>query len=118
VVIGNDEIDLEASDEAATTMREYIDRFASAGLTARGHVIAHVGAHAEIGRVLADRANELDARLVVLGPSRRTTLHSGQSSTIDELWRTAKCNVLLVGRPENDAWPDRSSVPRLDRVAS
>ncbi|MCU1440654.1 MAG: transporter [Rhodoglobus sp.] len=95
-VIDEQDIDLETPEDAAAVMQEQIDRFAAAGLAARGHVIAHVGTHADIGRVIADRAAEWKARAIVVGPSRRSTAHSGQGSAIDELWRSATCDVLIV----------------------
>jgi ACDE family multidrug resistance protein len=96
-VVHEQNVDLETNEEAAAIVRAHLDEIGAAGIAARGHVLTHVGSHAEIGRVLADQANTWNARVLVVGPATRDlAVGSGQGSVLSELWNAARCDVLLV----------------------
>jgi MFS family permease len=94
-VLGDQQAELESLEHASLTVRARLEQLASRGVAARGHVLTHVGAHADLGRTIAEHANEWGAEVVVAGsPEFGTT---ARATAVDGLQKTADCDVLLVG---------------------
>jgi MFS family permease len=71
VVAGEDAIDLESSDDAAELLAACVAELSSAGVTATGEVLHAVGTHAAVAARIVQRAAELGAAAIVLGPETR-----------------------------------------------
>ncbi|WP_243420694.1 MFS transporter [Micromonospora globispora] len=64
-------IDAEDAEQAHSAVLGHLDRLAAQGITATGQVLASVGDHAAAGRVLAQHADDADARVIAVGRSPR-----------------------------------------------
>jgi ACDE family multidrug resistance protein len=64
-------IDAEDAEQAHSTVLGHLDRLAAQGIAATGQVLASVGDHAAAGRVLAQHADDIDARIIAVGRSPR-----------------------------------------------
>jgi MFS transporter, ACDE family, multidrug resistance protein len=87
----------EALGHAETLVREHLARLAAAGVPAVGHVLRGATDHGAVGRLISAHADELAARAVVIG----APTHGGLPALMDasasrELWRTVRCNVVIV----------------------
>jgi ACDE family multidrug resistance protein len=71
VVIEELAVDPEDEDDARGAVAELLDHLAAAGIAATGQILRSVGDHAAAGRVLAEHADEIDARTVAVGRSPR-----------------------------------------------
>ena len=90
-------IDGESLDAARAMVRNHLDRLAAHHVPAEGQVLLHAADHGTAGRMVAEYANTIGARTIVIGaPS-----HGGLPALMDgsasrELWRHARSNVLIV----------------------
>ncbi|MEV7966438.1 MFS transporter [Sphaerisporangium sp. NPDC088356] len=92
----------ESLDVARATVREHLKRLAGSDVTAVGHVLlggADHGAadHGAVGRMVAEHANQIGARVIVIG----APTHGGIAALMDasasrELGRHARCHILIV----------------------
>jgi MFS family permease len=64
-------IDPEDEDDARAAVSELLDRLAAHGIAATGQILRSVGDHAAAGRVLAQHADDIEARTVAVGRSPR-----------------------------------------------
>ncbi|GGR87517.1 MFS transporter [Micromonospora fulviviridis] len=64
-------IDAEDAEQAHSAVLGHLDRLAAQGIVATGQVLASVGDHAAAGRVLAQHADDIDARVIAVGRSPR-----------------------------------------------
>ena len=91
-------VDLETSEQAMANLRLGLKYLGEAGIVARGHVMTHVGGHSEIGRLIAERANKIDARVLIVGRSTRGVGGPvSQGTVLTQLWAAAEPPVLLIG---------------------
>jgi nucleotide-binding universal stress UspA family protein len=64
-------IDAEDAEQARATVLSHLDRLFALGIAATGQVLTSVGDHAAAGRVLAQHADDIDARAIAVGRSPR-----------------------------------------------
>jgi K+-sensing histidine kinase KdpD len=64
-------IDAEDAEQAHSAVLGHLDRLAAQGIAATGQVLTSVGDHAAAGRVLAQHADDVDARVIAVGRSPR-----------------------------------------------
>ena len=64
-------IDAEDAEQAHSAVLGHLDRLAAQGIAATGQVLTSVGDHAAAGRVLAQHADDVDARIIAVGRSPR-----------------------------------------------
>ncbi|HET6986625.1 MAG TPA: universal stress protein, partial [Kribbella sp.] len=64
-------IDAEDAEQAQSAVLCHLDRLAAQGIAATGQVLTSVGDHAAAGRVLAQHADDVDARVIAIGRSPR-----------------------------------------------
>jgi nucleotide-binding universal stress UspA family protein len=94
---GDAAIDGESLDAARAVVRNHLDRLAAHHIPAEGQILLHAADHGAVGRMVAEYANTIGARTIVIGaPS-----HGGLPALMDgsasrELWRHARSNVLIV----------------------
>ena len=99
---------------APATIRNHLDRLAAHHVPAEGQILLHAADHGAAGRMVAEYANTIGARTIVVGaPS-----HGGLPALMDgsasrELWRHTRSNVLIV----NPDAPGTPSVRSADRSA-
>lgn len=88
--------DLEA---ATSRVREHLDHLAGQGVPAVGHVLLAAPDHGAAGRAIAEYANGIHARSLVIG----APTHGGLAALMDasassEIWRTARTDITIVNR--------------------
>jgi nucleotide-binding universal stress UspA family protein len=71
-----------------------------------GQVLRGTSDHGDVGLLIAERANQLGARAIVIG----APTHGGLSALMDasasrELWRHAKAHIMIVNPALNAAEP-------------
>ena len=96
-VVVDDAVERESLDQARAVVQSQLDEFAARGLSAAGFVLRSVAEHDHVGRLIADRANAVDAQLVVVGApggGRLGRLLNGSST--ERLVADAACEVLVV----------------------
>ncbi|GII85698.1 MFS transporter [Sphaerisporangium siamense] len=97
VVTGEAAADVESVDAARAAVRRHLRRLADQDVPAVGHVLLTAAGHGAAGRMVAEHANQLGARLIVIGaPS-----HGGVAALMDasagrELARHAHGHLLIV----------------------
>ncbi len=94
---GDVAIDGESLDAAQAMVRSHLDRLAARQVPAQGQVLLHAADHGAAGRMVAEYANTVGARTIVVGAAT----HGGLPALMDasasrELWRHARSNVLVV----------------------
>jgi MFS transporter, ACDE family, multidrug resistance protein len=108
---GDVAIDGESLDAARAMVRNHLDRLAAHHVPAEGQILLHAADHGAAGRMVAEYANTVGARTIVVG----APTHGGLPALMDgsasrELWRHARSNVLVVnpdapnGVPAEDLW--------------
>ena len=93
-VIGDDVLARESGDEAGATLRTRLAQLRAAGVTADGEVLASTGRHADVAALIAGRAVETGAGVIVLGRPGEPAA-PGRDVT-DLVTREAPVNVLVV----------------------
>ena len=111
---GDVAIDGESLEAARAVVRNHLDRLAAHHVPAEGQILLHAADHGAAGRMVAEYANTIGARTIVIGASS----HGGLPALMDgsasrELWRHARSNVLIV----NPDAPGTLSVRPVDRSA-
>jgi MFS transporter, ACDE family, multidrug resistance protein len=111
---GDVAIDGESLEAARAVVGNHLDRLAAHHVPAEGQILLHAADHGAAGRMVAEYANTIGARTIVIGASS----HGGLPALMDgsasrELWRHARCNVLIV----NPDAPGTLSVRLVDRPA-
>ncbi|WP_446215671.1 MFS transporter [Micromonospora sp. IBHARD004] len=90
-------IDAEDAEQAHSAVLGHLDRLAAQGIAATGQVLASVGDHAAAGRVLAQHADDVDARVIAVGRSPRGPVAQfADGSFTTAVTRTAARPVVLV----------------------
>jgi ACDE family multidrug resistance protein len=111
---GDVAIDGESLEAARAVVGNHLDRLAAHHVPAEGQILLHAADHGAAGRMVAEYANTIGARTIVIGASS----HGGLPALMDgsasrELWRHARSNVLIV----NPDAPGTLSVRLVDRPA-
>jgi MFS transporter, ACDE family, multidrug resistance protein len=111
---GDVAIDGESLEAARAVVGNHLDWLAAHHVPAEGQILLHAADHGAAGRMVAEYANTIGARTIVIGASS----HGGLPALMDgsasrELWRHARSNVLIV----NPDAPGRLSVRPVDRSA-
>jgi ACDE family multidrug resistance protein len=90
-------IDAEDAEQAHAAVLAHLDRLAAHGIAVTGQVLTSVGDHATAGRVLAQHAAHVEARMVAVGRSPRGPVAQfTDGSFTAALTHTATCTVVLV----------------------
>jgi MFS transporter, ACDE family, multidrug resistance protein len=90
-------IDAEDAEQAHSAVRGHLDRLAAQGIAATGQVLTSVGDHAAAGRLLAQHADDIDARVIAIGRSPRGPVAQfADGSFTTAVTHTAARTVVLV----------------------
>ncbi|WP_436971228.1 MFS transporter [Micromonospora chersina] len=90
-------IEAEDAEQAHSAVLGHLDRLAARGIAATGQVLASVGDHAAAGRVLAQHADDVDARVIAVGRSPRGPVAQfADGSFTTAVTHTATRPVVLV----------------------
>ncbi len=87
----------ESMTDATAALAWRVDQLLAAGATATGHLLEVVGDHGDVGRRIADLAEQHHARMIVVGAPR----HGGIARLLDasataQLARHAPCDLHIV----------------------
>jgi len=94
VVAGESAVELEAPAEAADALARSMDALRGAGVPVTGELLRSVGDHADVAAAVLQRAAELSAGLIVVGPdTRRGILGSGVTA---EIAANAPTHVVVI----------------------
>ncbi|RKS67931.1 putative MFS family arabinose efflux permease [Motilibacter peucedani] len=99
----------EDERDARARLVGHLDRLAADGVRASGLLLHSVGDHAAAGRVLAQHADEVDARLVAVGSSPRgAAAQLAEGSLTTALTRSVHRSVVLLrsGEPARELRAD------------
>jgi MFS family permease len=100
-IIEEQAIEPEDEDTAREALETHLGRLAEHGIAATGMLLHSVGDHAAAGRVLAQHASDVHARIVAVGPSPRgAAAQFTDGSITTALTRHAPCTVVLVRADE------------------
>jgi MFS family permease len=96
-VVGEGEVAQENLEAAKAAVRTHLDQLTAAGIPAVGHVLLGAADHGAAGRLIAEHANQIHARAIVLG----APTHGGLPALMDasasrELWRQARCTIVII----------------------
>ncbi|HEY6593013.1 MAG TPA: universal stress protein, partial [Asanoa sp.] len=117
MVIEDLAIDPEDERAARAALAAHLDRLIGRGVDATGQLLHSVGDHAAAGRVLAQHAADLSARLVVVGRSPRGPVAQfAEGSFTAALTRATTGRVVLVRPDEEPRELTAESVQELGRV--
>jgi ACDE family multidrug resistance protein len=90
-------IDAEDAEQAHAAVLGHLDRLFTQGIAATGQVLTSVGDHAAAGRVLAQHADDVDARVIAVGRSPRGPgAHLADGSFTTAVTHAAARTVVLV----------------------
>jgi len=96
-VVEESAIDAEDAEQARSAVLHHLDRLFAHGIAATGQVLTSVGDHAAAGRVLAQHADEVDARVIAVGRSPRGSVAQiADGSFTTALTHTAARTVVLL----------------------
>jgi len=74
-----------------------LQRFADAGVPARGHLLRSLADHGDVGRLIALHSNAVGARALLIGaPSHRRFADLFAQSSSTDLDRAVHCDVVIV----------------------
>jgi ACDE family multidrug resistance protein len=71
ILAGEDAIDLEAADAAAHRLQACVAELREAGVPVVGELLHSIGTHADVAARILERARQLGATAIVLGPETR-----------------------------------------------
>jgi MFS transporter, ACDE family, multidrug resistance protein len=111
VVTGEDAIDLESETAGKDLLGACVAELSNAGVPAVGELLHSVGTHADVAARILDRAAELSAGTIVLGPE--THRRSGAAQVAAVIAATANSHVIVL---HPDAGP--LVLPEVDSDAS
>jgi nucleotide-binding universal stress UspA family protein len=90
-------IDVENAEQAHAAVRAHLDRLLAHGVAATGQLLTSVGDHATAGRILAQHADNVEARAIALGrSSHRPLAQFTEGSFAAAVTRAAHCTVVLL----------------------
>jgi ACDE family multidrug resistance protein len=90
-------IDLESHDRGMDVVSRNVVRVRAAGLAGGGHLLQVINDHGEVGRRIAEFANNNHAQIVVIGtPSDAEIARAFDADLTDNLIREAHCAVHIV----------------------
>ena len=90
-------LDLESHDRAVDVVSTNVVRVRAAGLAGGGHLLQVINDHGEVGRRIAEFANNHHAQIVVIGtPSDAEIARAFDADLTDNLIREAHCAVHIV----------------------
>ncbi|WP_305784818.1 MFS transporter [Symbioplanes lichenis] len=117
VVVEELAVEPEDAEHARAAVQRHLDRLAAHGVAATGQILTSVGDHAAAGRVLAQHAEDVDARVVAVGRSPRgAAAQFADGSFTAALTHAAACTVVLV-RPGEEPHPlTAATLPALRGV--
>ncbi|WP_405066424.1 MFS transporter [Kribbella sp. NBC_01510] len=105
-------IDAEDAEQAHAAVLDHLDRLFAQGIAATGQVLTSLGDHAAAGRVLAQHADDVDARTIAVGRSPRGPVAQfADGSFTSALTHAAARTVVLVE-------PGKSAVPVASLIAA
>jgi MFS family permease len=105
-VIADSTVELESLDDAIALLRARLDRLTDAGVRVSGHVMRSVADHVEVGALLADHADRVNAQLVVVGPPASTgSALRGFAETASAGSPSANGREVMVVYPEESTLP-------------
>jgi ACDE family multidrug resistance protein len=90
VLAGEASADLESDEQARAALGESVATLREAGVPVSGSLLHAVGTHADVARAILDRAREIAAGVIVLGPDTR---RGGVTAAIAG---HAPCHVVLL----------------------
>ncbi|SEF18061.1 MFS transporter [Jiangella alba] len=97
VVAGDSVAETEDDAAARAAVRQRLDEVAALGVPAVGHVLRGVDGHGSVGRLIAEHAGQVGARAIVIGtPSHGGLAALMEASASQELWRHARCTIVIV----------------------
>jgi len=97
-VVPDAAIDRESLDQASAFVEARLAELRAADVEARGHVLRSVADHANIGRLIAEYADRVGAKLIVIGePTTGAFARLLDRSSSQHLLADAPCDVLVVG---------------------
>jgi MFS family permease len=89
-VVGDTAVARETGDAARATLKARLGQLEAAGVTADGEILSVAGRHADVASLIAHRATDTGAGVIVVGrPAERTSL-------TDLVTRESPVNVLVV----------------------
>ncbi|WP_116951314.1 MFS transporter [Jiangella endophytica] len=96
-IAGDSAAETEDDSAARDAVRQRLDEVAALGVPAVGHLLRGVTDHGAVGRLIAEHAEQVGARAIVIG----TPSHGGLAALMDasasqELWRHARCTIVIV----------------------
>jgi MFS family permease len=90
-------VDVEPLDAAWDVAADNVNRLRAAGVAGGGHVLRIVGDHGDVGRRIADFANQHHAQMIVIGtPSETDVAWAFSANLTDNLIQEAHCAVHVV----------------------
>jgi MFS transporter, ACDE family, multidrug resistance protein len=97
-VVDTEAIELEPAEQAGRVIQDRLAQLAGLGVPATRYLATSTGDHGDVGRLVARRAREIQAGLIVVGaPSGAGALLAGADALATAaLAREAPCDVLVV----------------------
>ena len=97
-VVDTEAIELEPAEQAERVVHERLAQLGELGVLASSHLITSTGDHGDVGRLIAHRAREIRAGLIVVGtPAGRGALLAGADALATaQLASAAPCDLLVV----------------------
>jgi nucleotide-binding universal stress UspA family protein/MFS family permease len=90
-------LDLESHDVAVDVASRNVSRVRAAGLAGGGHLLRVISDHGEVGRRIAEFANDRGAQMVVIGtPSDTDAARAFNADLTNSLIREAHCALHIV----------------------
>ncbi|HEY1487785.1 MAG TPA: MFS transporter, partial [Micromonosporaceae bacterium] len=99
-IIGDDAVDRESLAEAQAFVSARLRRLQSLGVRATGHILRSVDDHANVGRLIADYAERVDAQLVIVG--RPTAGAFGRLFDADPTLELGDAREMVIVEPASD----------------
>jgi MFS transporter, ACDE family, multidrug resistance protein len=97
-VVDTEAIELEPAEQAERAVHERLAQLAELGVPAVSYLASSTGDHADVGRLIARRARDIRAGLIVVGaPAGRGALLAGAGALATaQLASEAPCDLLVV----------------------
>jgi ACDE family multidrug resistance protein len=97
-VVDTEAIEVEPAEQAERVVHERLAQLAGLGVPATSYLVTSTGDHADVGRLIARRAQEIRAGLIAVGaPAGRGALLAGADALATaQLASEAPCDLLVV----------------------
>ena len=97
-VVDTEAIELEPAEQAERVVRDRLAQLKDLGIPATSYLATSMGDHGDVGRLIARRAREIRAGLIVVGaPTGHGALLAGADALATaQLAREAPCDLLVV----------------------